>query len=468
MNEHCSIIKCRSIKMVALGMALACLSFGAKAQTQLDEYVQHGLANNESIKEQEFVLERGMHALSEARTLFMPQVSLLADYLLADGGRTIDFPAGDLLNQTYSTLNELTDTQNFPQLENQNIQLNPNNFYDARFRTSMPLVNAEIVYNRRIKSQQVDLQKLEIDIYKRELVKAIKQSYFDYLMAGEAVNIYRSGLVLTKENLRINKALFNNGKANRTAVIRSENEVIRFESLINVALQEQENAKAYFNFLLNREADAEIQVDETHKELIDTELDAGSSVRREELKKLALASEINANTDKLSRSYLVPKLNTFLDVGSQGFDFEFNSNSVYYLFGLSLQWDLFASNRNKYKTKQVEADAKVIRSKTSYAEDRLKLQLTTSMNNLTAAVSKYSSAQAQLISSERYYKDLLKQYKEGQILFIELLDGQNQLISSRLNTSIALYDTWSKMAEIERANASFDLNNNTNDTYNQK
>ncbi|MEL7006333.1 MAG: TolC family protein, partial [Bacteroidota bacterium] len=298
--------------------------------------------------------------------------------------------------------------------------------------------------------------------------KDIKQGYFNYLMAGEAVNIYRSGLKLTKENLRINKALFDNGKANRTAVIRSENEVVRFESLVNVALQEQENAKAYFNFLLNREADTEIEIDEVHKQIIDAQLDAGSSARREELQQLALSSEINANVDRLSRSHLVPKLNTFLDVGSQGFDFAFDNNSVYYLFGLSLEWNLFASNRNKYKTKQVEADTRAIQSKTTYAENRLKLQLTTSVNNLTAAVSKYSSAEAQLTSSERYYRDLLKQYKEGQILFIELLDGQNQLISSRLNTNIALYDTWSKMAEIERANASFDLNNNTNDTSNQK
>jgi outer membrane protein TolC len=54
---------------------------------------------------------------------------------------------------------------------------------------------------------------------------------------------------------------------------------------------------------------------------------------------------------------------------------------------------------------------------------------------------------------------LLRLYKEGQVLFIELLDAQNQLIQSQLQVSISLYDTYIRAAEIERANASFNINN---------
>ncbi len=46
----------------------------------------------------------------------MPQLDLKARYSVADGGRTIDFPAGNLLNPVYATLNQLTGTQQFPQI----------------------------------------------------------------------------------------------------------------------------------------------------------------------------------------------------------------------------------------------------------------------------------------------------------------------------------------------------------------
>src|SRR5688572_32581076 len=140
---------------------------GAYAQTNLDTYIQTALNNNETIKQQQFLLTKSLYALKEAKSLFLPSVEFNATYTIADGGRRIDFPAGDLLNPVYKTLNQMTGTNTFPQLQNQSILLNPNNFYDARIRTTYPILNAEIEYNRKIKKQQYDLQKIEISLYKR-------------------------------------------------------------------------------------------------------------------------------------------------------------------------------------------------------------------------------------------------------------------------------------------------------------
>ena len=125
------------------------------AQSILNQYVQEGCQNNQLIKQREFALEKSVYALKEAKTLFLPSINLLTDYFLGEGGRTVDFPAGDLLNPVYSSLNQLTNSNNFPRLNNQSIQLNPSNFYDVKFRTTMPMLNLEIEYNKRIKKDQV-------------------------------------------------------------------------------------------------------------------------------------------------------------------------------------------------------------------------------------------------------------------------------------------------------------------------
>jgi outer membrane protein TolC len=74
-------------------------------------------------------------------------------------------------------------------------------------------------------------------------------------------------------------------------------------------------------------------------------------------------------------------------------------------------------------------------------------------NSFTAAVANYQAAVSQVDASEKYYADVLRLYKEGTVLFIELLDAQNQLVSAQLQANVSLYDTWIKQAEIERANA---------------
>jgi outer membrane protein TolC len=44
-----------------------------------------------------------------------------------------------------------------------------------------------------------------------------------------------------------------------------------------------------------------------------------------------------------------------------------------------------------------------------------------------------------LRTADQYYRDELKLYKEGQAIYIELLDAQNQFINARLESNIALY-----------------------------
>ena len=441
-------------KFLTFLLLLLCVG-STHAQIHLEQYIRTGLSSNETIRQQQFLLDKSLWALKEAKSLFLPNVELNGTYTLAGGGRTVDIPVGDLMNPVYKTLNQLTSTNNFPQIQNQSVLLNPNNFYDVKLHTTYPVINAEIAYNKKIRSQQYDLQKIETDIYKRELVKEIKIAYYNYLQATTAIGIYENALALVKENERINTSLFNNQKVNRTAVTRSNNEVTKITAQLNTAMINRDNAADFFNFLINQPLNTPILIDSLIS-TPDPHVAADTAVnRREELLKLHTAADINKNLVGLTNSYKIPKLNSFLDLGSQAFDFKINDKSPYYFFGISLGWDIFSGGKNKYKVKQVEAEGKVIASQTSNTEQQLKLQVSIAANAFNAALINYNAAVSQVASSEKYYKDELRLYKEGIALYIELLDAQNQLVSAQLQANISLYDTLIKQAEIERANASF-------------
>ena len=428
-----------------------------KAQSRLDEYIHEGLSSNQSIKQQDFVLEKNVYALKEAKSMFGPEVTFSTTYTKADGGRTIDFPTGDLFNGVYSTLNQLTGSNAFPQLQNQHILLNPDNFYDAKFRTTVPILNAELIYNKRIKQQQVDLQKTEVQLYKRELVKEIKTAYYSYLKAINATSIYESSLRLVEEGQRINTKLYDNSKVNRTAVIRSQNEVSRINASFISAKKTAESARYYFNFLLNRPLTDTILVDSIKVLPVQDQLLSTNIGGREELAKLRIAKDINGNLNGLAKSYLIPKIGTSIDLGSQAFDWKFNTQSRYYLLGISLEWNLFSSSKNSYRIKKTIADREAIASQTDYVQQQLLTELKVRQADMQSAIAQYNAAQSQLKASQTYYSDMLKLYKEGMAIYIELLDAQNQLIDAQLHANIALFDTWIANTAIERANASFTI-----------
>ena len=427
------------------------------AQSRLDDYIRDGLASNQSIKQQTFLLEKNVYALKEAKSMFLPDVTFSTTYTKADGGRTIDFPAGDLLNGAYATLNQLTGSNSFPQLQNQHILINPDNFYDARVRTSLPVLNAELIYNKRIKLQQVDLQKAEVLLYKRELVKEIKTAYYKYLQAVNAVGIYESSLRLVDEGQRINTALYNNSKVNRTAVLRSGNEVSKINASLIAANKTAESARYYFNFLLNRPLTDSILLDDITTLPAQDRLLGSNISGREELSRLRIAKDINNNLNGLAKSYLIPKVGTYLDLGSQAFNWQFNRQSRYYFWGVSLEWNLFSSGKNAYRIKQTIADREAIASQTDYVQQQLLTELQVRQAEMQSAIAQYNAAQSQLKTSQTYYGDMLKLYKEGMVIYIELLDAQNQLIDARLHANIALFDTWIAYTAIERANASFTI-----------
>jgi len=452
-----TIIK-RTMLIAMLGTTGISAQQGSAQGKVLDDYIQAAFSQNQGLKQQSFQLDKSLYALQEAKSLFFPQVGLTGTYTKAGGGRTIDVPIGDMLNPVYSTLNQLTNSQKFPQLENQSILLNPNNFYDLHVRTSLPLINTEIWYAQKIRKESITLQQAAVNVYKRRLVKDIKTAYYQYYQAGKAVNIYQTALLQVDENIRVNTSFLANGVTNSTALTRAKAEHQKIEANITEAENKQQNALAYFNFLLNRDLNTAIIIDSSiflPEEIATPSVVAGNV--REELTQLSQQQKIATLFYKQSRSYLVPKLSTFLDLGSQNFNWKVDDKSRYYMWGVSLQWDIFAAGQRKYKAQQAAIDINNLQAAYNETTTSFQLEQQVAENNYNTAVANFKSAREQLRLSEKYYNDQSKVYKAGQLLYIELLDAQNQLTNARLHLSVAFAAVQTAIADIERTKASYKL-----------
>jgi outer membrane protein len=426
-------------------------------QTILDQYIKKGLDSNLALHQRNFDLQKAQLDLKRAQTLFYPHASLNSQYTLATGGRTQDIPIGDLLNGVYSTLNQLTSSGKFPQVENQTIKFLPNDFHDTRVEVAVPVINRDIYYNRAIKKELIHTQQAEIDIYKRELVKSVKTAYYQFLQTGKAVEIYTNALALVNENLRVSEKFLQNNMTTKETVLRAKAQVSQVRSSLINAVNQQQNAIAYFNFLLNRTLDTTIITDSTIIDQVNISLSANLDVpgRREELTKLQSAQKVVATNIKLNRAYIIPKLNAFYNVGFQGFGFRFNGDQFYQLGGLQFKWDLFSANDNKLKIRQSQVDLDALVNQYKDTEQQLTLQVRTTYNNYRSAVQTLQAVQDEVQSTQETYRLAERRFREGQALQIELIDARSQMTNAQLNYSFAQLAVLTRAAELERVTATY-------------
>lgn len=424
------------------------------AQTPLDRYVETGIKNSLVLQQKNISYQKALYTLKEANSLFFPTVQVKADYQSGQGGRQIALPIGDLLNPVYSTLNQLTASGAFPQVSNVETNFFPYNFYDLRVRTSMPLINTDLLYNREVQQQQIKISSYEQEIYAKELTKSIKQAYYNYLSATKAIDVYQQALTLAREGKRINEKLLANGKTVKAYVLRSEAELQSLQAKFTTALQQEKNARLYFNFLINVPADAAIDTSAAHElneSLIQSYLaDEPVVGDRAELKAVRQSVAISNSILKMNRNYWVPRLNGFVDLGSQASDWEFNDKSRYYFLGLQLDIPIFSGGNHAYKIKKSKLDLELQQNQSAYVQQQLGLSASMARNTIKSSYESYRSAQQQLAAAKAYFELIDKGYREGSNTFIESLDARNQLTISQLQEMISKYELLSSTAVYER------------------
>ncbi|MGL5891422.1 MAG: TolC family protein [Bacteroidia bacterium] len=429
-------------------------------QEVLNAYVKTGLDSNIVLRQKTIALDQAMLALSNARSYFQPSVNLSGSYTTGEGGRSIALPVGDLLNPVYSTLNQLTSSNAFPQIENVNQNFFPRNLYDVHVRTTMQLVNTDVWYGTSIRSQQAEIKETEILLYKRELVRDIKVAYYNYLSASEAVTIYTTALELTERNLKVTASLVANGKAVNAQQLRAQSEKAQVTAQLEQVRNQQLNAEAYFNFLLNRNLHApintEFNINAALASLTST-YDSAQIARREELKMLMMSERLGNTVARMQRSYWIPKVSFFLDLGSQSENWKFDSRSRYYLLGLQLEMPLYNGMRNRNNYRSSLLDVRLASLSYQQTQRQLKLSADVARNNMNAALARYTAATEQQRAAESYYRLISNGYAEGVNPLIELIDARTQLTAASVQLNVSRFEVLQAQAKLERETASVNL-----------
>ncbi|RKS19040.1 outer membrane protein TolC [Flavobacterium endophyticum] len=440
-----------------LAVAILAISPTYAQNNTVDSYIQKGLKENLALKQQNFDLQKASYALKEARGLFYPTLSFRSDYFYSSGGRTVDLPLGDLMNPVYSTLNQLTGTNNFQNIANQKFNLNANDFYDHRLSVTLPLVNAEIYISNKIRKEAINQKQAEVMVYKRSLVKDIKTAYYNSIMASNQIEIFKNAAKLLQENYKLTESRVKNGKALKGNALRILSDINDNQAKLAEAENNLKTANAYLNFLTNTALTDKVAIDTTGFRFYKTQMKTPSfeTSGREEITALKSAltqAEYNISLEKAS---YFPTINTSLNLGYQNNYLKFDPDDRYLTGIVSLKWDLFTGFQTRNRVKIAKTEATSLNTQLDETEKQFQLQLTTATNELDTAEAQFKSAKENLQSLEEYYRETKARYDQGLVLLVELNDAFTQLINGQLAFEQSNTNVLIKLAEVERTAASY-------------
>ena len=444
----------RPIRAAILGflLYLVFLITPTQAQQVLDTYIKEGVANNRVLQDKNASLEQSLLALKDAKSFFIPSVDFGASYTLAEGGRTIAFPVGDLLNPVYSTLNKLTASNKFPQIDNVSEQLLPDNFYDTRFRTTLPLLNTDLIYQQQIRKEQVNWTSYQVEIYRATLIQDIRVAYFNFCAAHSSISILKNTLQLVDQNLKDTRSLVENGKRLPAAVLRAESELEQVKSLLTEAELKTNNAAQYLNFLVNRPLDQSVAFEEIPLDLsrLDQLLLEDLHPQNPEMRAMQSMETIQETVLKSGKNYWVPKLSTYADIGSQGFDWSFDSQSKYLMWGLNFSMPVFQGGRNQNQIQRNVLGLESVQRQKELVNQKLNLGLQTQRNEVKTLLAALQSSEKKLVSASAYLKLVDRGFKDGSQSLLEFIDARNQYTQAALQKNISAYKLQMAMAQLER------------------
>lgn len=424
----------------------------------LEHYIRESIENNLLLKQKKVDWQIASLKLQAAKGLFYPELSFNARYTVADGGRIIDFPVGDLLNPVYSTLNALLNDNQFPSIGNESFPFYRPHEHETKIRLVQPLLNTDIYYNRKIQSHNLNIIAADINSYKRKLVCEVKDAYYNHLQTLELLKLLISTRAVIEENIRVTNHLYENDMLSYDIVLRAESERKALEENIVRAEGGVEVSKAWFNFLLNRDFQTEIltmENDVPHVTASVYPILSEAVEKREEIIQLKELTELAANNRKMNARAGIPEVAAVVDYGFQGEKYIFGKDDDYVLASVVLKWDLFTGFRNRSESEVAALQEDVSYTRLEEARNQLRLEIINSWYDMQTAAKSLNASEATRETSAEVFRMVRKRYEQNQASLLELIDARTNLTQSQQNTIINRFELMKKQAAFERVIAAY-------------
>ena len=454
--------------LLAIPLARADEPAALPIETVVDRLVADALAANLELAVAGATVGERLAALDAARASYLPVLDLTARYTRADGGRVIEFPVGDLLNPVYATLNQLTGSNRFPPLRNQQINFQRSREQDTRLSLTQPLYDGRLGPARAAAAANYDAANASRSALAGRIERDMRDAYYRWLEARARVAILEAAVELARENHRVNDSLFKNGKITRDLVYRAEADQLEIEQSQLAAANSERLAASYVNLLRNSaftralplsavvDADVErvagaLAARTGASALAFEPLTDGALRHRPELRALDAQLDSASAGERLARAQFRPRLALAVDAGTQGETFALSGADRYVLASVVLKFNLFSGGSDQAGVRGARAQQSAARSGRSLAEQQIRLEVQQALQDFQVAAASLGTAAKRVESASGAFRIAARKRDLGQINQAEFVDARRVLTDAELNQNVTRFTALGSLADLEYA-----------------
>jgi len=411
-------------------------------------------------------------ALEQARARYLPVLDFDARYSVANGGRTIDFPVGDLLNPVYETLDELLVQSGqppaFPRVKNEEIRLLLQQEQNTRFVVAQPIYEPRL--GPSVEASRQDLNRAESNLtgLRTRVVRDTKQAYYEWLAAQQQALVLDATQEVAASNLAANESLYRNGRVTRDFVFRAEADLLEIEQQRLAVASRVRIAQSYVNLLRNVPLTSPVPgatIDEATVERFRTRLVqrlAGrvmdvpalqrvATEQRAELQSLDAAIAGSEAQQDLARAAFKPTLALGAEAGIQGEEYGFGQDDRYVLASVVLRWNAFRGGADQAALAEARALTEELRATRDLATQQVQLEVQRALETLEVAESSLGTARKRSEAAEAAFRITARKRDLGQINQADFIDARRTQTDAQLNLNRVRAEFLARLAELEFA-----------------
>ena len=484
MPNNCTSAQYRSLRGTALLISALCASVATGAQPSrppvpsveapeagvalapvLRDLVDGALRYNLELAAAGAGIEQRLAALDQARARYWPVLDLNARYSVANGGRTIDVPVGDLVNPIYGALARLQPGTRYPTVANQQIPFLQTHAQETKLTYLQPLYDPRLAAGRDYAAAELERARVSTDALRERVTLDVQQAYLALLQAQATVTVLDATLDLARENLKVNESLYRNGTATRDLVYRAEADLLQTTQERLAAANAVSLGRAYVNQLRNQPLSTPLPMadvrDLDERDLLSTagdaehgalaRLQAQALERRRELRELDAARDAALANEALARAGFKPTLGVSVETGTQGESYGISANDRYTLASVVLRFNLFDGGGDRAALRSAHALASQVDAQRADLENRIRVEVQRNLQDFVAARASIDTARKRLEAARAAFAISQKKRDLGQINQSEFIDTRRALTDAALNLNQTRFAALSSLAALDYA-----------------
>ena len=394
----------------------------------LQDAISASHSNNNAIRLSALDVQVARAKFRQTESIFLPQANV--SYTALTTNNPLNAFGSKLQQRSVSEADLNPKVLNYP---------SPTQDFSAKLELHQPLLNMDMVYQRKTAARQVEMYQLLSERTRESVRFETEKAYLQLQLAYDENKVLNEALETAKAVYKTSNDYFNQGLIQKSDLLNAELHVMNIETQKKGSLSVIQNASDMLSILMDRPTGTIYTIDPI---VINNDMVTDSITltnERSDFKAMQKSMESYDLMIKSSKMNFMPRLNAFSSYQLNDKRL-FGSNANAYVAGIQLSWNIFNGNRTRNTISQQRLEKEKIAKQLAQQKSEAQLQINHARRQLSDATFFMRQQQLAIEQAAEALRVLQNRYTQGLVKTTDVLMAQTQLSQQKIGYVHAVFN----------------------------